>query len=738
MTSPIRLPRLGSNGAVLKYFDTLPYAGVISHQYILDKNLTLLFDNILMPEQHIRVLGDWLVILLDAGENKTLQFISKNGEKKFLPGRPAKKAYLILNSKRDDCSSGICEGFATGGTISSLLNARVYVSFSSSNLPVILENCIPLDEEQDPFCIFADHDIPGLGAANKASKFAKGCGFKLKLVFPAARGDDFNDEYCRNGSIDPVGRLEYDILALLLKYPENYYSDYSEWLKIGFSLHRFFKGSKNGFALFNAFSAKWISYDEESVLNKWDSFETTEPGLSLDYLIGIAEKFKIKVSTILVKNSDQFIGKYIDDCKTPENNTDTDIELQYDLLSRKEIVNNLENWVYIYSMKSYFNLKTRACIERDCAKDYFFNLCNKKGNIHNSLLKNKKVRKVMDFSYFPGKPSFLTDEFNKSILNSWIKPTMVPAEGNVESFIGHIKYLGGSNWKNVFKFLAWCVQNPGKKIGYMLLIIGQQGIGKTYVEFIMRNLLGVHNLCCISTDSILERFSGWAISNQLIVINELMSIGEDRMRFYNNIKTFITDDYAPIRKMRADVEMVQNFVNFIAFSNYDNPVQVDGDDRRLLIVKCYKKIKTPKYYQDLFSWTENNFPEILNFLLGFDTSDVRIGKAPATQQKTIYSNETNDLQELIHLENEVVKNNIYCFTGTEAKNYLNKGFESPAKFGSLLSRHFQNICRISVSGVRETIYCIKTEAEKYMGISPDELRYKLKNNKLSDLETNAS
>lgn len=125
------------------------------------------------------------------------QFIYPDGSKKFAKGLPVKSGYARTNgANTEEPALYICEGYATGLTISMLTGCDCFCAMSASNIPAV---CRAIDRilcgtygEKWPEnkIIVADNDGAGIQAAMEAHEET---GFKV--VMPDKPGYDFNDLY---------------------------------------------------------------------------------------------------------------------------------------------------------------------------------------------------------------------------------------------------------------------------------------------------------------------------------------------------------------------------------------------------------------------------------------------------------------------------------------------------------------------------------------------------------------
>lgn len=147
------------------------------------------------------------------GKLTSLQFIAESGDKRFIKESELVGGYFSIASKGDDLSRMvICEGFATGDAIRQSTGAVVVVAFNSGNLESVArairkkypDTAITFAADNDQFTTVKD--VPtnvGILAAQKAARSIGGA----KIAYPEfASGDvhnrptDFNDAFLLYGA----------------------------------------------------------------------------------------------------------------------------------------------------------------------------------------------------------------------------------------------------------------------------------------------------------------------------------------------------------------------------------------------------------------------------------------------------------------------------------------------------------------------------------------------------------
>jgi hypothetical protein len=152
-------------------------------------------------------------------------------------------------------------------------------------------------------------------------------------------------------------------------------------------------------------------------------------------------------------------------------------------------------------------------------------------------------------------------------------------------------------------------------------------------------MLGQHNVSMPSNDEIHEIYTGWLKSSHLIIIEELMARG--RLELMNKLKPIITQGVVQIREMHKPAYKMKNVANLIAFTNYDDSIIVDKDDRRYCMVYSDVKPQPSSYYKKLWDWTRINYEAMLYYFIKRDISNLNPnGHAPMTEGKRIAINAT--------------------------------------------------------------------------------------------------
>lgn len=155
-----------------------------NHKYLITKGI----------QQHdARIYRGSLVTSIhnESDQLVNLQFISPEGEKRFLSGGMKRGCFHILGGLTHRIL--ICEGFATGASLFEDWGQRVIVAFDAGNLLPVAKNILELSPDQEIIiCGDNDKSVVGQTKAKEAALAIDG-----KLFIPPVPGQDWNDYLSR-------------------------------------------------------------------------------------------------------------------------------------------------------------------------------------------------------------------------------------------------------------------------------------------------------------------------------------------------------------------------------------------------------------------------------------------------------------------------------------------------------------------------------------------------------------
>lgn len=227
-------------------------------------------------------------------------------------------------------------------------------------------------------------------------------------------------------------------------------------------------------------------------------------------------------------------------------------------------------------------------------------------------------------------------------------------------FLKHVKEIIASGDENIYKYIiswvAYLIQNPGKKTKTCLILIGKHGVGKTIFTDIISKLFGEYAHPNISdVDLIAGKFNTELENKILIVLNEFNIRDKmvDKISIRNKMKTYITDELVTINRKNVNPYKVENVSNFIIVTNDKNPIWIEEGDRRYVAIDVSDKMKdNVDYFNELFdSLTDEFYKNLFNYFRLCDIKDFNPRVIPNTERKSHIIDSNKDSFEYYMDEN---------------------------------------------------------------------------------------
>jgi len=298
----------------------------------------------------------------------------------------------------------------------------------------------------------------------------------------------------------------------------------------------------------------------------------------------------------------------------------------------QSIFHKFRDWAYLAFLDRFVNLRTGEILKRGPFGERYRSLCG--GKVASTVFNSSTVTTKIDRQVCRPRQERLILEDGRLILNSWLPSDVVPVKGDAGVFFDHLAYLipKDQELKCLIDVLAYIVQRPEGLMGYMTLIKGQQGTGKSVLGGVLTSILGELNVRPIGSDDLKDKWAGWLENKVLIIIEELMMPG--RLEAMNSLKTKITDLRVSIERKGLDSYVVDNVAKFVAFTNEDGSACIKEGDRRVFYLDSPATPRPKQYYEMLHTWITENIGVIYQALLDHDLSNFSpMDHAPMTDAK---------------------------------------------------------------------------------------------------------
>ena len=519
------------------------------------------------------------------------------------------------------------------------------------------------------------------------------------------RGKTADDDLLRAVVSKPLDLTPEEIDTLLDNYPAEG-KEYDDWARVGMALWHQFAGSEEGWRRWLAWSEKSSKHDSRQMRTKWRSFDGARNPVTMASIIHLAGGLQRAVeiaptgstftnlmdSAARVSSQAEYMAlrervRDLSSRQLPEDMRAMIVGRVYDVYGRaaglgkrelkssfrqpKKVMgeNNadggishmeppewLEDWVYNETACSFERLSVRHSIKKEAFRAKFDRMpeCEAMGvDAAEYALKKVMIPTVADTMYWPGQGRIF-ETGGLRYLNTYIKNGVQPCEtlqgdadgqAVVDLFLRHVEntIADPREQRILIDWMAFVVQNPGKRVRWTLLLQGIEGNGKSYFLEVMRLVLGT-NARIVSSGAIDTQFTGWAEGSVLVGIEEIRIAGTNKYTILDRMKPLLTNDAIAVVHKGKDEKHVQNFTSYMMFTNHADAIPVGDNERRYCMIFTRQTQKqelfdqhggeaaTAAYFDQLFEETQRRADALTRFLMDWEISaDFKPnGRAPET------------------------------------------------------------------------------------------------------------
>ncbi len=173
----------------------------------------------------------------------------------------------------------------------------------------------------------------------------------------------------------------------------------------------------------------------------------------------------------------------------------------------------------------------------------------------------------------------------------------------------------------LLRWLAYQFQHPGAKMQTAVLMFGEkQGTGKSlFWEGVVRSMFGEYGTTA-GQHQLDSQFTEWRSRKLFVLFEEVLS-RSDRYNHLGTIKHMITGRDMRINPKGLPERVEPNHMNCCFLSNEPQPIPLELEDRRFLVVEARNTI-TPKFKDEVVHALKNGgIAAFYHFLLNYDVSD---------------------------------------------------------------------------------------------------------------------
>ena len=170
----------------------------------------------------------------------------------------------------------------------------------------------------------------------------------------------------------------------------------------------------------------------------------------------------------------------------------------------------------------------------------------------------------------------------------------------VDPVLKHLREVICSDDPQVARYVeswfATLCQNPNKKIGKALVLVGSEGIGKgVFMNMWANKIVGNHAITISGIDSLFDRFNENTCCKVLINVDEVQKVHK-YSKLCAKMKYIITEGKVRREMKYMAAESIDDFANFVFSSNYINCFHIDETDRRFVFIPVSSKYLGNKEY----------------------------------------------------------------------------------------------------------------------------------------------
>ena len=274
-----------------------------------------------------------------------------------------------------------------------------------------------------------------------------------------------------------------------------------------------------------------------------------------------------------------------------------------------------------------------------------------------ALRQHEACQEFLGYVSIQGAPVDTVDEEGNRCINIWKNTKVVPKAGKPTKYLEFMDWFlgvpGTLERDEIDKYLAWILQNPGKKAPRIVVFIGGEGTGKDLWMRMLGQLVNPVNVAEVSLKGLNKDFNEWQ-QKRIVYINE--AEGKGRYDLMAKLKSVSGGGaWITVNKKNEPVVRVRDCSLYFLTTNDYGALPVKQGSRRELVIDCpaAKHEDDQAFYGPLFDAMAEEGTElgqIMRHYLEMDlTGYAPYSDAPATSAKLRMAHEghSQDVQEIL-------------------------------------------------------------------------------------------
>lgn len=248
--------------------------------------------------------------------------------------------------------------------------------------------------------------------------------------------------------------------------------------------------------------------------------------------------------------------------------------------------------------------------------------------IFDMWLEHPRRRKYDQLVFEPG---LLTPP---NIYNMWKGLAVQPRPGDCTPYLEHVYEVWCSanprHYEYTLAWLADIIQQPRDKKGVSLVLLGEQGTGKSLPCEAFGQLFGPNFVTVSQSDALLAKFNAHLKEALVVLAEEAFWAGDKEAE--GQLKHLITGRTLRVEPKGKDSFEVNNYLRLMICSNHKWVIPAGLEERRFFVLEVSNCRRGQGAYFDQFAkfMQEEGREYLLHFLLYHDYSHINLRKAPHT------------------------------------------------------------------------------------------------------------
>ena len=431
----------------------------------------------------------------------------------------------------------------------------------------------------------------------------------------------------------PKGFTIEQMVGVLAQLPDSAAAG-PEWVKVGMAIWHETQGSEDGWIIFDEFSQRALDkYDVRMNRVRWDSFgnKSGRDPITFASVIDMLPKVEKSLPVLPSDTVEDLLSRaalvtsyeeYVEFRAEVAGDDSIPQDVRYMLAQRLHVgygkVNGLpiatvradltpargelvlagegglfKDWVYVEATARYYDLVRGVGVSAQGFGVRFdgHEVVKESGLDATRYASHSRIPVVYDTMFHPGQ----TQLFNYrglQMINTYRSlnlsiPDVLSAEQQVAvaTFENHLKFILPDDRERLIirDWMAFIVQNPGKRVAWAIVLKGTEGDGKTYLARAMAAVTGSVNQ--VPGASFGGQFNGWAHGSLVVAVEEIRVSGDKKYEALDRMKPLVSNSTVPIEEKGRDIRTVPNFSSYLLFTNHADALPITASDRRYCVLE---------------------------------------------------------------------------------------------------------------------------------------------------------